>query len=69
MEPFGTRLRQSMDDRGPLCVGIDPHIGLLHSWGIDDNPAGLATYESAGGTRDPGDPVMFTWRLAEGRHS
>ena len=35
----------------------------------DDNPAGLATYRSAGGTRDAGGQVMFTWKLADGRHS
>jgi ribosomal protein S18 acetylase RimI-like enzyme len=35
----------------------------------DDNSAALATYAAARGTRDPDDPVMFTWRLAEGRHS
>ena len=28
-EPFGARLRRAMDERGPLCVGIDPHAALL----------------------------------------
>lgn len=35
----------------------------------DTNAAGLATYRAAGGARDPDQPVMFTWKLAEGRHS
>lgn len=42
--PFGTRLRAAMDDRGPLCVGIDPHPGLLHAWGLDDDAAGLERF-------------------------
>lgn len=33
------------------------------------NAAGLATYAASGGQRDPVDQVMFTWKLAEGRHS
>ncbi len=44
MEPFGTRLRQAMDRRGPLCVGIDPHAGLLAQWGLDDTPSGLERF-------------------------
>jgi orotidine-5'-phosphate decarboxylase len=39
--PFGARLRQAMDTRGPLCVGIDPHAALLGSWGLGDDLAGL----------------------------
>ncbi|MFF8409642.1 orotidine-5'-phosphate decarboxylase [Streptomyces omiyaensis] len=38
---FGTRLRSAMDERGPLCVGIDPHASLLGSWGLADDIAGL----------------------------
>ena len=36
---FGARLRAAMDERGPLCAGIDPHAGLLHEWGLDDDVA------------------------------
>jgi [ribosomal protein S18]-alanine N-acetyltransferase len=45
--------------------------GCTEVWVLteDDNPAALATYASAGGRRDPVNPVMFTWRLAEGLHS
>ncbi|MCC3297866.1 MULTISPECIES: orotidine-5'-phosphate decarboxylase [Arthrobacter] len=39
--PFGARLRAAMDARGPLCVGIDPHPGLLAAWGLNDDAAGL----------------------------
>jgi ribosomal protein S18 acetylase RimI-like enzyme len=35
----------------------------------DSNPAGVATYHSAGGRRDPVEQVMFTWHLAGGRQS
>jgi orotidine-5'-phosphate decarboxylase len=38
---FGARLRRVLDERGPLCVGIDPHEHLLSEWGLD------ATAESA----------------------
>ncbi|MEE1939023.1 orotidine-5'-phosphate decarboxylase [Streptomyces sp. TRM 70361] len=43
-EPFGARLRRALDDRGPLCVGIDPHPGLLSAWGLDDDVAGLERF-------------------------
>ncbi|MFJ8001552.1 orotidine-5'-phosphate decarboxylase [Streptomyces sp. NPDC096310] len=42
--PFGARLRQAMDRRGPLCVGIDPHGSLLTDWGLDDDVAGLERF-------------------------
>ncbi|MDX2823420.1 orotidine-5'-phosphate decarboxylase [Streptomyces ipomoeae] len=43
-ETFGARLRRAMDERGPLCVGIDPHASLLASWGLDDDIAGLERF-------------------------
>ena len=42
--PFGTRLREAMDNRGPLCVGIDPHAALLEAWGLGDDVAGLERF-------------------------
>jgi orotidine-5'-phosphate decarboxylase len=42
--PFGTRLREAMDTRGPLCVGIDPHASLLEAWGLGDDVAGLERF-------------------------
>ncbi|KUO11298.1 orotidine-5'-phosphate decarboxylase [Streptomyces sp. DSM 15324] len=44
LEPFGARLRRAMDERGPLCVGIDPHRSLLVEWGLDDDVAGLERF-------------------------
>jgi hypothetical protein len=29
METFGKRLHRTVAERGPLCVGIDPHAALL----------------------------------------
>ncbi|RRD26219.1 orotidine-5'-phosphate decarboxylase [Actinomyces bowdenii] len=51
---FGAALAAAMDDHGPLCVGIDPHQGLLRAWGLPDTPAGLRdfalrTVEAVGG--------------------
>ncbi|GHG68378.1 orotidine-5'-phosphate decarboxylase [Streptomyces griseocarneus] len=43
-EPFGSRLRRAMDERGPLCVGIDPHASLLADWGLSDDIAGLERF-------------------------
>ncbi|NHC22054.1 orotidine-5'-phosphate decarboxylase [Nocardioides sp. IC4_145] len=41
---FGARLRAAMDERGPLCVGIDPHAGLLAEWGLRDDVEGLRRF-------------------------
>lgn len=38
---YGERLAQAVGERGPLCVGIDPHPRLLRAWGLDDDVAGL----------------------------
>ena len=34
-EGFGARFHAAIADRGPFCVGIDPHAGLLHDWGLE----------------------------------
>ena len=39
--PFGVRLALAMDAYGPLCVGIDPHPGLLAAWGLPDDASGV----------------------------
>ncbi|MFF1688728.1 MULTISPECIES: orotidine-5'-phosphate decarboxylase [unclassified Streptomyces] len=44
LEPFGARLRRAMDERGPLCVGIDPHAALLSAWGLNDDIDGLERF-------------------------
>lgn len=43
-QPFGTRLATATAERGPLCVGIDPHAALLSAWGLDDDIAGLERF-------------------------
>jgi len=44
MTTFGARLHAAVQERGPLCAGIDPHVGLLHDWGLDDDVAGLERF-------------------------
>ena len=44
VDGFGKQLRAAMDDRGPLCAGIDPHPGLLESWGLTDSVGGLEKF-------------------------
>jgi len=44
VEPFGSRLRAAMDDRGPLCAGIDPHPALMEAWGLTDSAVGLERF-------------------------
>ncbi len=41
---FGWRLQEAVATRGPLCVGIDPHPGLLRAWGLDDDVRGLRRF-------------------------
>lgn len=47
MSSFGARLDQTLDARGSLCVGIDPHPGLLEAWGLNDDVDGLARFADA----------------------
>ena len=44
MESFGSRLHRAVAERGPLCVGIDPHAALLTRWGLSDDVAGLERF-------------------------
>ena len=46
-EPFGVRLARAVADRGPLCVGIDPHRSLLIEWGVGDDVDGLRRFTDA----------------------
>ena len=43
----GERLAETVAARGPLCVGIDPHVPLLEKWGLPDTPDGLARFTDA----------------------
>lgn len=42
--PFGERVRAVLDERGPLCVGIDPHAALLDAWGLGQDAAGAREF-------------------------
>ncbi len=44
MTAFGARLASAVDERGPLCVGIDPHPELLERWGLPDDVRGLRQF-------------------------
>ncbi|MBX7267882.1 orotidine-5'-phosphate decarboxylase [Micromonospora sp. Llam7] len=44
MESFGARLHRAVGERGPLCVGIDPHPALLARWGLADDVQGLSRF-------------------------
>jgi orotidine-5'-phosphate decarboxylase len=43
-EGFGARLTRTFAASGRLCVGIDPHSGLLERWGLPDSAAGARTF-------------------------
>jgi len=38
---YGERLAALVAERGPLCVGIDPHPSLLAAWGLASDVGGL----------------------------
>ncbi|WKD61298.1 orotidine 5'-phosphate decarboxylase [Corynebacterium ciconiae DSM 44920] len=44
MSDFGSQLHQVSLERGRLCVGIDPHPGLLDAWGLERSAAGLGEF-------------------------
>ena len=44
MTSFGARFAAALEDRGPLCAGIDPHAGLLAEWGLPDDVSGLERF-------------------------
>lgn len=44
MASFGARLAAARAQRGPLCLGIDPHPELLRAWDLPATPAGLAEF-------------------------
>lgn len=37
-------MRSAVAAYGPLCVGIDPHPGLLTAWGLSDDVDGVARF-------------------------
>jgi orotidine-5'-phosphate decarboxylase len=42
--PFGSRVTTAVSLRGPLCVGIDPHPGLIAAWGLPVDADGLERF-------------------------
>ncbi len=43
-EAFGARLARTFASSGQLCVGIDPHAGLLDAWGLPDSATGAGDF-------------------------
>jgi orotidine-5'-phosphate decarboxylase len=41
MISYGRRLSAAIAERGRLCVGIDPHPGILRNWGLGLDASGL----------------------------
>lgn len=41
---FGAKAHKALAKRGPLCVGIDPHAGLLRHWGLSDDVESLERF-------------------------
>ena len=41
---YPRRLLEITGERGRLCVGIDPHPGLLHAWGLPTDATGLERF-------------------------
>lgn len=37
-------MRAAVRERGPLCVGIDPHAALLDAWGLTDDASGAREF-------------------------
>ncbi len=44
MTGFGVRLATAKAQRGPLCLGIDPHPELLRAWDLPTTADGLAAF-------------------------
>jgi len=41
---YWRRLREVVTERGPLCVGIDPHPSMLTAWGLTSDAAGVERF-------------------------
>lgn len=44
MTTYWRRLRDRVSERGPLCIGIDPHPSLLTSWGLNADAGGVEQF-------------------------
>jgi orotidine-5'-phosphate decarboxylase len=43
-DTFATRVAEVIETSGRLCVGIDPHESLLHSWGLPATGSGVREF-------------------------
>ena len=43
MPSFASRLAQTFDEFGGVCVGIDPHPFLLETWGLSNDATAFAS--------------------------
>jgi orotidine-5'-phosphate decarboxylase len=41
---YWRRLQDVMAERGPLCVGIDPHPSMLRAWGLSEDATGVERF-------------------------
>ena len=41
---FGERFLERSQEFGQLCVGMDPHVGILEAWGLKADVSGLETF-------------------------
>ncbi|QSB06617.1 orotidine-5'-phosphate decarboxylase [Natronoglycomyces albus] len=41
---FGLRVQSAIEQRGRLCVGVDPHASLLAAWGLNDDLASATRF-------------------------
>ncbi len=44
MSSYQSRLANAVQQRGALCVGIDPHPGLLRAWGLSVDAVGVEAF-------------------------
>lgn len=44
MTSYWRRLREVVSERGPLCVGIDPHPSMLTAWGLPTDATGVERF-------------------------
>jgi orotidine-5'-phosphate decarboxylase len=44
MSTFGDRLLTAVQEKGPLCVGVDPGRRTLEAWGLADSPEGARSF-------------------------
>src|SRR4051794_41846993 len=47
LEAFPARLLRLIDERSPLCLGIDPARGSLEAAGLPDSPDGIDRFAGA----------------------